>query len=683
MRRLTWYPLVTQHICTRRGLVQVSARHCSIYSNNESHSAGGEDRSPRTFPILADAIGGGKGLENLPEAVANELNRLNSSTLQRIVRDAAMNGHTSQRDSEDRDGRGGDGDGNRTADTQNRLYNVQIADKFGMPAELPQGAPQTLEDLVAMCPGEVLSRQLQKLWRSSGWTHLTPVQRAAIPLALEYRDVLCIAPTSTGKTLSYALPSMLRLALHAHNSNASGASESNENDFNRPNIERLLREKIMLGEVCRYCELNVSEVMVCPITGKAHPQPPVEDPQTRQRAPMWVGELTSIAEPQLLVLVPTSQLVMQVFRLFKQLNADFRVKFLVRASSAEEQQRHLGALQGCDVLISAPETLLPALYKHKLSLKRVKVLVLDEVDDLVSANHFEVIKIILGALPKGHERPQRLLFGASLPPVAYQMIKEQMLLPSHRFVLVDVRNDKHGHPLVGLASSTEGSCAAVCASITHVVFMVSQVEKVNKLAWLYRSGKLRTDQRTLIFCNSRHNVAFLCERLKNLVPELHVTTLTSRSSATAKVGTMKLFQSGASTCLICTDILSRGIDFSNVIYVVHYDMPVDFETWVHRSGRCGRHGLRGYSYTFFQPENVRLAKPLVAHLRQMQQLIPPKLQEYARQSLIDIFKTSLFYHPTRPYRSRDPQRHHPVLGRGTPRFPDYKQQRLNRNFHPL
>ncbi|ESS63796.1 ATP-dependent DEAD/H RNA helicase [Trypanosoma cruzi Dm28c] len=553
-------------------------------------------------------------------------------------------------------------------------YIVHIADRYGMPAELPAGASQSFEELETLCPSDTLREQLQLLRASRRWETLTVVQRAVIPLILDHRDVLCIAPTATGKTFCYVFPSMLRLVLHAKGLETAVA-DSSENELSRPNVEALLKDKIARGEICRYCELGIADVKVCPMTGTPHP--PVPELLDKQlRGAMRLNELTSVAEPLVLILVPTSQLAMQVHQLCTQLHVDFRVKFLVRASSAEEQKRHLNALEGCDVLITTQETMLPALYKRKLSLRRVKMLVMDEVDDLVSVNHFEKVKIILGALPKGHDRPQRLLFGASLPPVAYQMVREQMLLPSHRFVLADVKTDKLGHALVD-------GCSTASAAITHVVFMVSQVEKISKLARLYSTGKLRPDQRTLIFCNSRHNVAYVAEQLQKLVPDLHVTTLTSRSSATGKMGTLKLFRSGVSTCLVCTDILSRGIDFHNVVYVVHYDTPLEFDTWVHRSGRCGRHGVPGYCYTFFQPESVKLAKPLVAHLRQTQQLIPPKLQEYANQSLVDTFKSSLFYHPTRPYRSGDPQRQHPVMGRGMPRFPDYKQERLNKNFRPL
>ncbi|CBH15773.1 ATP-dependent DEAD/H RNA helicase, putative [Trypanosoma brucei gambiense DAL972] len=663
-------------------------RFCSASTNNAtSEVALNHGRNPLD---LVDVLGGGERPPLERNCEATGAANLSKVTLRQIVRDvAATTGahHNSdhgvgnyENDTGISGSSGLSGEANAGC-AEESPYKVAIADRYGMPAELPPSAPQFFKDLAELCPSETLRRQLLELQRTRNWNDMTAVQRAAIPLALEHRDILCIAPTATGKTFGYLFPSMLRLAMYAGTDGSSNLTGSVSEDLNRPNIEKLMQDKMEKGEVCRYCELSVKEVRVCPLTGQPHPDPVPEDAAKQQRSPMWVSELSSVAEPLLLVLVPTSQLVMQVYHLCKKLDADFRVKFLVRASSAEEQRRHLNALEGCDVLITTPETMLPALYKRKLSLKRVKVLVLDEVDDLLSTNHFEKVKIILGALPKGPQRPQRLLFGASLPPSVYQMIKEQMLLPSHRFVLVDVKTDKLGHPIAPAPGSICG--AAVCASITHVVFMVSQAEKISRLAWLYSSGKLRKDQRTLIFCNSRHNVAYVCERLQNLVPGLRVTTLTSHSSATGKTGTMKLFSKGASTCLICTDILSRGIDFADVIYVVHYDVPTEFETWVHRSGRCGRRGLRGYCYTFFQPENVRLAKPLVAHLRQTQQLIPPKLQEYARQSLIDVFKTSLFYHPTRRYRPRDPQQQAPVLGRATPRFPDYKQDRLNKNFRPL
>ncbi|KAG5488659.1 hypothetical protein JIQ42_00271 [Leishmania sp. Namibia] len=605
-------------------------------------------------------------------------------------------------------------------------YKVIIVDALGMPADLPQDAPRSFEDLLELSPS-ILRTQLQKLMERKRYRALTPVQAATIPLMLEYRDLLCIAPTATGKTLCYVYSALLHLLLKdmsdrpAAIAAAAAGDEGGGLSLNRRQVEAFLQEKISKGEVCPYCELSTSEVRVCPMTGFPHPSMSELESElalrSKERRAMRLEELqSSVAEPRVLVLVPNGPLASQVSAVFRSLHCDYRIHCMVRASSAEEQRKHLQALgDGVDVLVASPETILPALYKHKLSLRRVQTVVMDEVDDIVSVNHFEPMKILLGALPKGALRPQRLLFGASLPPVAYEMIKTKMLLPSHRFVLVDLKapaerslatpstlvsssstsssssankpnaGDHGDRPAAALSATVTGGLLAAPTNLRHLVFMVGRAEKVQKLAWLYETGKLNPDQRTLIFCNSRHNVAYVCDKVKELVSQVNFTTLTSHASLTAREGVLKMFRTGVSTSLICTDLLSRGIDFQGVVYVVHYDMPTDMETWMHRCGRCGRGGSlhgKGYIYTFFQPENIKLAKPLVGYLRQHQQLVPPKLREYAKQSFIDVFNNSLFHHPTRPRRKDDPQNSTPVLGRGTRRFPDYKQGATHKHFRP-
>ncbi|GET93330.1 dead/DEAH box helicase, putative [Leishmania tarentolae] len=599
-------------------------------------------------------------------------------------------------------------------------YKVIIVDALGMPADLPRGAPQSFEDLLELSPS-ILRMQLQKLMERRRYRTLTPVQAAVIPLMLEHRDVLCIAPTATGKTLCYVYTTLLHLLLKDISDRPAAAATAGDEgggvSLNRRQVETFLEEKINKGEVCPYCELSTSEVRVCPMTGFPHPSPSEVEAdlalRSKERRAMRLEELqSSVAEPRVLVLVPNSQLASQVSAVFRSLHCDYRIHCMVRASSAEEQRKYLQALEdGVDVLVASPETILPALYKHKLSLRRVQAVVMDEVDEIVSVNHFEPMKIILGALPKGMQRPQRLLLGASLPPVAYEMIKTKMLLPSHRFVLVDLKtpaelsraapsalvasqssspNKKNAGgtadpPAAVLSPTVVGGFLTARTNLRHLVFMVGRAEKVQKLAWLYETGKLNPDQRTLIFCNSRHNVAYVCDKMKELISKVNFTTLTSHTSASAREGVLKMFRTGVSTSLICTDLLSRGIDFQGVVYVVNYDMPTDMETWTHRCGRCGRGDLlqgRGYIYTFFQPENIKLAKPLVGYLRQHQQLVPPKLSEYAKQSFIDVFNNSLFHHPTRPRRKDDPQNSTPVLGRGTRRFPDYKQGTIHKHFQP-
>ncbi|KPA80240.1 putative DEAD/DEAH box helicase putativeRNA helicase [Leptomonas pyrrhocoris] len=626
--------------------------------------------------------------------------------IRQVVRETVLDPLREKNDAEGTEQASGTSNSSHEQSPAASPFKVLVVDALGMPADLPRGAPRNFEGLLELSPA-ILREQLQRLMERKGYRALTAVQAAAIPLMLEYRDVLCIAPTATGKSLCYVYASLLRLLLSDINGrSASAAAPAADGgvNLNRRQVEAFLQEKIDSGEVCPYCELSIAETRVCPMTGFPHPSPSeVEGDlalRSQERRAMRLEELrSSVAEPRVLVLVPTSQLARQVYTVYRTLRCDYRIHCMVRASNPEEQRKYLQALEkGVDVLVCAPETILPALYKHKLSLKRVQTVIMDEVDDMVSVNHFEPLKIVLGALPKGALRPQRLLLGASLPPVAYAMIKSKMLLPSHRFVLVDLKTPMREKSPVQTTSSGSRAVAAADsvapaldgvltaqANLRHLIFMVGRAEKAQKLAWLYQTGKLTADQRTLIFCNSRHNVAYVHDKLKELVPGVNVTTLTSHASSTAREGVLKMFRTGVSSCLICTDLLSRGIDFEKVVYVVHYDMPADMETWMHRCGRCGRGGLlrgHGYIYTFFQPENVRLAKPLVAYLRQQRQLVPPKLQEYAKQSFIDVFNNSLFHHPTRPYRKDDPQHTTSVLGRGTRRFPDYKQGAIHKHFRP-
>lgn len=567
---------------------------------------------------------------------------------------------------------------------------VRVFDRFGMPLLNHQvkSSLKCFEDLLALAPSPLLREQLEHFWKKYQWENLSSVQSSTIPILLQCYDTLCIAPTATGKTFIYVFSVMVQLVMsdmYLHRVSGPRICGSD--------VEELVHQKIQRGEICRYCELSIAENKICPMTGALHPE--VEEAKLMMKSKRdrmdRLEDLDSEAKPRVIVLVPTSTLVHQVFHTFKELKEQFRVRYLVRASSAEEQQKYLSSLRGVDILISTPETLLPALHKKKLSTAKVQVLIADEIDDLVSNNHFEALKMLLATLPKGIRRPQRMLFGASLPPVAYQVIRDRMLLPAHRFILCE----KEGlDTMITTAHSRESSAAELDPSmhargvltcpttIAHVVLLVSQSEKIQKLLWLYRSEKVSVDQRTIIFCNSRHNAAYVADRLKVQIPELHVLTISSRTSDTAKMATWKLFHSGVSCCLISTDILSRGMDFKNVINVVHYDAPLDITTWIHRSGRCGRNGKRGYTFTFFQPENVKLAKPLVAYLRANHQVIPPKLQEYARQSFLDVARNSIFQHPTRAYRRGDPQNHIPPLTRGLPRYPDYRQDRLNKHYRP-
>merc|ERR1711920_1088411 len=95
---------------------------------------------------------------------------------------------------------------------------------------------------------------------------------------------------------------------------------------------------------------------------------------------------------------------------------------------------------------------------------------------------------------------------------------------------------------------------------------------------------------------------------------------------------LKEFKEGKSPILVATDVASRGLDVKDIKYVINYDFPSQIEDYVHRVGRTGRAGATGSSYTFFESKNVRMAKELIAVLREASQPVPDELDRLGGSS---------------------------------------------------
>merc|ERR1712176_860598 len=94
--------------------------------------------------------------------------------------------------------------------------------------------------------------------------------------------------------------------------------------------------------------------------------------------------------------------------------------------------------------------------------------------------------------------------------------------------------------------------------------------------------------------------------------------------------TLREFKSLQSTLLIATDVAARGLDVSDIRMVVNFDMPNDMESYIHRIGRTGRAGKKGFAVSFFvQMKNGRMARDLVEILNRTNQVVPPELQQAA------------------------------------------------------
>merc|ERR1712056_75190 len=95
---------------------------------------------------------------------------------------------------------------------------------------------------------------------------------------------------------------------------------------------------------------------------------------------------------------------------------------------------------------------------------------------------------------------------------------------------------------------------------------------------------------------------------------------------------LREFKEGKSPILVATDVASRGIDVKDIKYVINYDFPIQIEDYIHRVGRTGRAGATGSSYTFFTADKARMAKDLIAVLREASQPVPEELERLASNS---------------------------------------------------
>merc|ERR1712060_203199 len=92
---------------------------------------------------------------------------------------------------------------------------------------------------------------------------------------------------------------------------------------------------------------------------------------------------------------------------------------------------------------------------------------------------------------------------------------------------------------------------------------------------------------------------------------------------------LKEFKEGESPILIATDVAARGIDVKDIKYVINYDFPMQIEDYIHRVGRTGRAGATGSAYTFFTRDKAKMAKDLIAVLREASQIVPEELERLA------------------------------------------------------
>ena len=308
---------------------------------------------------------------------------------------------------------------------------------------------------------------------------------------------------------------------------------------------------------------------------------------------------------QALILTPTRELAVQVCAAIKTFvgKEDVRVLPIYGGQSIDRQILQLN--RGAQIIVGTPGRVIDLLDRGKLLLDRVRFVVLDEADEMLSMGFIEDVEKILASAPK--ER-QTALFSATMPLSIRLLVKRFLNSP----VTVTVEQPK-----------------AAPAKINQVAYLVPR--QWTKAKALQPILELEDPETAIIFVKTRRTAAELTSQLQASgysVDEYH-GDLTQQ----ARERLLTRFRNKQVRWVIATDIAARGLDVDHLTHVINFDLPDSAETYVHRIGRTGRAGKEGTAISLVQPFERRKQQQIERHVRLNLKVnyVPTRAQIEARQ----------------------------------------------------
>jgi len=307
-------------------------------------------------------------------------------------------------------------------------------------------------------------------------------------------------------------------------------------------------------------------------------------------------------KPFALILEPTRELAVQVAQELNKLGKYRGVNVLpVYGGRSIDNQIHV-LKRGVDIIVGTPGRVIDHMRRKTISLSDIRMVVLDEADEMLNMGFIEDIEFILRATPL--ER-QTLLFSATMPQPIRSIAKKYMMTPETVRV------------------STED---IIIPKIRQIFYEVREGEKIHALSRL-----LDTEEPGLaiIFCHTKREVDEVSQQLGQMgynAGALHGDFTQSRRDEV-----MMRFKSGLLDMLVATDVAARGLDIQNVTHVINYSIPQNPESYVHRIGRTARAGKSGIAITLVTPREYR-------HLRLIEKMAKTTINRKSLPSEQDAIK---------------------------------------------
>ena len=298
---------------------------------------------------------------------------------------------------------------------------------------------------------------------------------------------------------------------------------------------------------------------------------------------------------QVIILSPTREISHQtlivVNNLAKYLNLDISGVIGGKKLNNEDVAK-------AQIIIATPGRIYDIINRGIIKMNELKLFVLDEADQMLNKGFMEQIVEIFKYVPP---QSQIAIYSATMPPDILEITKKFMKNP------IKILVKKEDLTLEGIKQ--------------YFIALESEQDKYDTLCELYETISIG---QSMIYCSSKKKVSWLSEKMTE--SGYPVSSIHGDITQIERDNIMKEFRTGKTRVLITTDLLARGIDIQQVSLVINYDLPRDKESYIHRIGRTGRYGRKGWAINFIMHNDAKTLQDIEnfysTQIEEMTQNIP-------------------------------------------------------------
>lgn len=314
---------------------------------------------------------------------------------------------------------------------------------------------------------------------------------------------------------------------------------------------------------------------------------------------------------QALVLSPTRELAVQVATQLQNFGRQKDIKVVTVYGGASYSTQLSGLKRGAHIVVATPGRLVDFIEKRALDLSSVKVVVLDEADEMVSRGFKEDLEFILEATKEQETHPQTWLFSATM--------SSQVSKIANSYLKVSEKTE--------IKKETQ-----VSATVKQMYCAVSEKDKIEVLTRVLQAEE---DFYGMVFCEMKSQVATLARVLNER--GFPADAIHGDRSQAEREQTLARFRKRQVKILVATDVAARGLDIKELTHVINFTMPWVVDTYVHRIGRTARNGQSGTVINIISNQEVRDLHRIQGQLKiQIEKMDIPSGQKLAQKKVASI-----------------------------------------------